>query len=145
MNQLSLRNIKTVIFLIIALEFITPLIPSQKKNKLRENILKSKKNKFTLPFVHRIEPKDKILSTLEYGEQNIKSFEANNTKIIDINKEEYSSESQKQKSEVNSRNSSQEFQNKNRPKMDQIKNKSIHILETTTPFILKNTNSIGKI
>ncbi|CAI2358824.1 unnamed protein product [Moneuplotes crassus] len=48
-----------------------------------DEALESKKNKFTLPFVRRIEPRDKILSTLKYGEENIKLLEEKNTKVAE--------------------------------------------------------------
>ena len=69
---------------------------------------------------------NKISSTLQYGEQNLRSLEANNEKIVGYGKEQYSREGRRMQSEASSRNSTQGF-----------KNKSLHTSEKPKPFILK--------
>ena len=48
--------------------------------KQREH--EDKTHKFTLPFVKRLEPRDKIDATLKYGEENIKMMEAVTNSLI---------------------------------------------------------------
>lgn len=55
-------------------------------NKIQpENEQKMDSIKFSLPFVKRIEPKNKIFETLKYGEHHIKALEDSTIEMTDKN------------------------------------------------------------
>lgn len=62
-------------------------------NNLYNNEIKNKEklNKFTLPFVKRIVPKDKISEILRYGENSIRMIELKTKSMMNKSKEDLSS------------------------------------------------------